>query len=75
MSKVKVLPWWPEANDQQSEENKNISEAMSMLQTTTQANNNSVNMMANNTEKLFHETVELSENTKELKVEVFGEAA
>ena len=61
-----------EANKQQSEGIRNITDAMGMLQTTTQANNNSVNMMADNTQRLFQETVALAENTMELKKEVFG---
>lgn len=64
-----------DANGQQSEGIKNITEAMGMLQATTQANNNSVNLMASNTEKLFRETVALSNNTVELKKEVFGNEA
>lgn len=62
-----------DASRQQSEGIKNISEAMGMLQTTTQNNNNSVNMMAANTEKLFKETIELTNNTEELKKEVLGQ--
>lgn len=62
-----------DASRQQSEGIKNISDAMGMLQTTTQNNNNSVNMMAANTERLFKETVELSSNTNELKKEVLGQ--
>jgi methyl-accepting chemotaxis protein len=61
-----------DANSQQSEGIKNITDAMGMLQVTTQANSNSVNLMANNTEKLFKETVVLADNTVELKKEVFG---
>lgn len=74
VSSVKVLMGdVTSAAEEQSKGVKNISEAMNMLDTTTQANTQSVQYTAQESEKLYQEADTLNEIIARLELEVYGD--
>ena len=63
------------AAEEQSKGVQNISDAMNMLDKTTQDNTKTVHQTATQSEKLFHEADNLSEIIQELEQEVYGKKA